>query len=36
MFLHKMFRCKTKRVAPKDGVPYTIIDEIIERLTGPN
>jgi hypothetical protein len=34
MFLNRMFRCKTRLVVPKIGDPYSVIDELVEKLTG--
>src|SRR5262245_17051874 len=35
MFLHQMFRCRTRLAVPKNGTePYTVIECLIQKLTG--
>jgi hypothetical protein len=34
-FLGRMFRCKTRLAVPKNGsAPYSVIDSLLEKLTG--
>jgi len=36
MFLHRMFRCKVRRAVSRSGKAYSVIDSLMEALTGPS